>query len=76
MDRATGNKCRKEVLSLFNGQKLLLIEGEGHGKSSFIKTVNHAIRLSNPDVLNLACLTTTAYTKNRGLFRGVSYSKD
>lgn len=51
--RETIDKCRSDVLSLFKGHKFLVVGGDGRGKSSFINTVNHAIRMSNstPDVM-------------------------
>lgn len=85
------DKRRTEVFSLFKGQKFLVVGGDGHGKSSFINTVNHAIRLSSstPDVmyyeaaemgpLEMTGTKTFAlrtYTMGRGLFEGVTFSQD
>ena len=83
------DRYRKEVLSLFNGQTFLLIGDYGVGKSSFINTVNHEIRLStNPYALFHEVADTSpaydwpatrflkTYTKDHGLFPGVNFSKD
>ena len=42
---------RTEVTNLFAGQKLLVLGGDGHGKSSLINTFNHVIRLADPNVV-------------------------
>ena len=42
---------RKEVMVLFQGQKFLVLGGEGHGKSSLINTFSHVIGLADPNIV-------------------------
>ena len=62
---------RREVIGLFHGQKLLLLGGDGHGKSSLINTINHVIRLENQDAVyeEVAEMGTGGETKTQFLTR-------
>lgn len=42
------DQLRADILSSCKGQKFLLIGGDGHGKSSLINSMNHVLRLQDP----------------------------
>ena len=66
---------REEVKALFQGQKLLVLGGDGHGKSSLINTFNHVIRLADPNVVyDEVARVGTAH--NTTTIRLVKYGKE